>query len=541
MAGSSTAERALQRDRDSLRQARVVARTLVLRRTTVFVGGAILVIAGVRVGLDLWNRDVSWLLYVSQRVLHGERLYTEVFENNPPLIVWFGIPFAAIGGALGIPAIDFFYAFILVAAPVVVWSCDRILARDLPAQFRGVFAVFLLAVLTVGPGFGFGERAHLMLLGCLPYLALLSARRSSLSPAARAASGLAAGFGLALKPFYLLIWLFALAAAVRRRGIRYTLALEHWAAAAVLLAYGLSVVAFTPYVSLLGVFYANYAWRAPYSVLVLRLGTALLAAAWLWTLLVPCRRRLGSLRDVFLTSATAAWFVMLLQGKGYPYHYYPVVALAGLVLVMGFWDAAASLDLERNARTALRTAASLVLVAGVLPLSAGLADYSLRQHAPMRQYIRTLLPVLKQYRSVAIFSQVLHAAFPLVSYAKVRWALPGPDLGFVGVYVRNRAGVNSSDRADLSGSSPVEERMRHRVVDALVATPPDLIIVDTPPVMWGAPVDYIGYLSTDPRFAALFEGYGFVEDIMGCRIYSRYSQAAAPAPAAAGGPCAPSW
>ena len=39
--------------------------------------------------------DVSWLLYVAERILDGARPYVDVVEVNPPLIVWLNVAVAA--------------------------------------------------------------------------------------------------------------------------------------------------------------------------------------------------------------------------------------------------------------------------------------------------------------------------------------------------------------------------------------------------------------------------------------------------------------
>ena len=44
--------------------------------------------------------DVAWLLYVARKWLGGERLYEDLVEVNPPLIVWiYALPAMAAGWA----------------------------------------------------------------------------------------------------------------------------------------------------------------------------------------------------------------------------------------------------------------------------------------------------------------------------------------------------------------------------------------------------------------------------------------------------------
>src|SRR5664279_576170 len=47
--------------------------------------------------------DVAWLLYVARKWLGGQRLYEDLVEVNPPLIVWiYAVP-AALAGWLDVP------------------------------------------------------------------------------------------------------------------------------------------------------------------------------------------------------------------------------------------------------------------------------------------------------------------------------------------------------------------------------------------------------------------------------------------------------
>jgi hypothetical protein len=47
--------------------------------------------------------DIAWLLYVSQEWLAGRRLYIDLIEVNPPMIVWILALPAALSAVLGSP------------------------------------------------------------------------------------------------------------------------------------------------------------------------------------------------------------------------------------------------------------------------------------------------------------------------------------------------------------------------------------------------------------------------------------------------------
>src|SRR5690348_9425733 len=48
--------------------------------------------------------DVAWLLHIANQWLHGRRLYVDIVEVNPPLIVWLSAIPVLVGDAIGISA-----------------------------------------------------------------------------------------------------------------------------------------------------------------------------------------------------------------------------------------------------------------------------------------------------------------------------------------------------------------------------------------------------------------------------------------------------
>ena len=64
--------------------------------------------------------DIAWLLYVTQEWLAGRRLYVDLIEVNPPMIVWILALPAALSAVLGVSAklvaVPFFAACMLGSA-----------------------------------------------------------------------------------------------------------------------------------------------------------------------------------------------------------------------------------------------------------------------------------------------------------------------------------------------------------------------------------------------------------------------------------------
>ncbi|TGQ38615.1 hypothetical protein [Mesorhizobium sp. M00.F.Ca.ET.216.01.1.1] len=92
----------------------------------------------------LWGTipDTSWLITVCERMLSGERLYSQIYETNPPFSVWLYMPPVAMGRMLGI-------------APEILVRAWTYLAALVGLSFSGVIVRRA----------GFPETASLLALG----------------------------------------------------------------------------------------------------------------------------------------------------------------------------------------------------------------------------------------------------------------------------------------------------------------------------------------------------------------------------------------
>jgi hypothetical protein len=180
--------------------------------------------------------DIAWLLYVAQQWLAGRRLYVDLIEVNPPMIVWILALPAALSAALGVTAklvaVPFFAACMLGSAG---WCAN--LLRGYGPLGNAPLPLFAAVgtVLLVLPGPEFGQREHLLVAAALPYLCLFarSLDRAQTRPVDETIAGILAGFGCALKPQFLLA--FALLEIVGgMHGLRLLRRMSVSAAAAVL-------------------------------------------------------------------------------------------------------------------------------------------------------------------------------------------------------------------------------------------------------------------------------------------------------------------
>ena len=164
----------------------------------------------------IWN-DQAWLLYAAQRLLQGDRLYVDLLETNPPLIVWLStIPviIAQVIGTTSLTGLIVCVAFLAIC--ICVW-CLYLYAEGNQAGQAIVpwIATILMYATIIQPSMNslgglrpdFAQREHVVALFLMPYL-FATARRLDRRPLSRKQSilvGLAAAVSLSLKPYNVLI------------------------------------------------------------------------------------------------------------------------------------------------------------------------------------------------------------------------------------------------------------------------------------------------------------------------------------------------
>ncbi len=292
------------------------------------------VFAGAAVAEVQWrpmNGDASWYVYVAGRLLDGDRPYVDLIDTNPPLILWLDMAVVAAGRALGIEPLRAFQLAVFGAIGLSLalsWLASRGLPRTLREACLAAFGFMLL----VGVGPAFGQREHLAVALILPYAFAVASEARGDRPPARLAilTGLLAGVGFSLKPFFVLI-----AAAVEmwlgsRRGRRVWARPQALAIAAVIIVYGALIMVITPQ-------YFDAARRlAPLYPAHNPMGSTLVANSWRLVIVVAAmalawasiRRRSPGFVEVFLL--IDAWFTvsLYLTGKGWDYHWFPPLAFS---------------------------------------------------------------------------------------------------------------------------------------------------------------------------------------------------------------------
>jgi hypothetical protein len=474
------------------------------------------------------NPDAAWLLYAAARVLGGDRLYADILEINPPLIIWLNLPVALVSQATGWSDAAVFRVAVLALVAASCVACGW-LAGIVPAgsdaatraRRRWVGAAVLFVLLPLVGGM-FGQREHLLLVLLLPLVGLTALRveGTGVRPAVAALIGLAGGVGLALKPHYGIAWLLLVGYRWWAGG-RWARPLlpEDTAVLAVGIGYPLLVLLLTPaYFPLVAGAardYLGYGSRP--------LGYVLLddsPALWFYVALVAWLAFDGGPRRTPLSGALAATglgavVAIAAQHKGWSYHYLPLTGCAFL-LAMSTLRAAGA----RRRRWDLRLVYAVIVALFAATMSGlivrrafGPLDPRERRQVAARDAVREQAGA----RTILVLSSQLRDAFPLANDTRLRWVGGYPNMWMSLVYYpggQTEGGAYHSPPA----MPPGERAAFERTVRAVVQGRPDLLVVESPQLNarrtgLAGGFDFLGYLAQDSSCAAALSRYRRSADV----------------------------
>ncbi len=493
-------------------------------------------LCGLPVFLGILNHDVAWFLHAAGRILSGQRLYVDVVEINPPLIVWLNLGPVLLARSLDLSTILSFRLIMLGVLAGSLLLARWILAREhpgRPALHRQVLIPAMIALVALA-GADFGQREHLMLALVFPYLLLASARAKGrpIGPGLAWIVGLAAGVGIALKPHFLLPWVAIEAdLAWGRRGWHARPRPEAVAVAAVGLTYAVAVMLFVPeYASMLRWAMPVYARCAQASVSTMIGEPATLITA-IAALAYAAVRPQGDHRErcrLLMIATVSLLAIAFIQDKGFPYHFYPALA-TGLILIgliPAGWSEAGGhpsklvIPLTRGilAVLVLAISASRVQECRIWRGNPGESDTTAGRMIRLEEE-------LVHSGSVFTFSAGVGPSFPSITYSRVGWASRHPCLWFLAAFHPDGVPAGSL----IAGRTPPvmdepEQSLRESVVSDLIRARPTLLFVDEPednPAFGGRRFDFLEYYQIDPRFAEFLRHYERITRLDRFDVYRR--------------------
>lgn len=284
------------------------------------------------------DSDVASQLGIAQRIHEGARLYRDIIEVNPPLWFWMALPVDSLASLLHVKAASVLIASFVLLIGLSLAATNSLIAH-IEAGRRTLFLAYAALILTALPWVHFGQREQIVLIGALPYAALIAARREGRQVPALLAVGIGVGaaLGFALKHYFLIVpgllevWLLA-GMGRRWRPLRpETLAVAGVGAtyAAALLINRDYLTRIVPLVRLAYGAFGPRSIRFLLNPYVIVSGGLLAFTAAHAKLLF---KRSSALAAALFVAAIAFAATYFIQFKGWPYHTIPMLGCASLSL-----------------------------------------------------------------------------------------------------------------------------------------------------------------------------------------------------------------
>lgn len=467
------------------------------------------------------NTDVSWGITMAEKVLDGQRLYVDVIEVNPPATVFLYIVPVLIARALSWRPELMVDTCVFLAAGVSLWFSGRLLIAARICDKINVWplAVLFAAALMLLPARTFAEREHIALIIFLPVLALLAMRAKGAAPSLTSiiVSGIAAGFIVIIKPHFVFAIAFtAIAAALCIKSWKLLFVPEFFIAGAMAVLY-LALVAvyfpifFSDMVPLLAMVYLPI--KVPFSEFIVRFATPL----WVTTLfvIVMLKRKavFGPPGCLLLAASFGFAIPYYLQQKGWPYHSYPMLALALIAAAIAFverWHGSptpAETMFTRSLR--LATAFTLAVLTAITFCWMILAVDVSALAEPIRK--------IKAHPKIIAITSDIGIGHPLTRQVEGTWVGRVGSLWITtGAKLRQKREILAPELQ--TRLMALAERDRVMLTEDIERTRPDIILIERPDF---AGYDWKAWAATDPAISRQLKAYREIETINGIAILRR--------------------
>ena len=469
----------------------------------------------------LISHDISWLLYLTKNYIGGEKLYVDLVEVNPPLIFWLMSP--AVWGAktLGLSLSFAYKIYVFLLSIISLLLCSRYLQR-LKIEASGLVLCLLAFVMTLLPAWNFGQREHLMVILCLPYLFLIMARRDKILVPSwlMLISVFLAVLAFCIKPYFVIVpasleiyLLFSVGLrGVFRRPDPYLLV-------AGALAYVGLIFTLTPEYLSEVVSYAREVYTIGYNaepLMVAKRAGAMLMAMACFGLLIVVKpiKWMNAFIAVMLVAAIGSVASYGLQMKGWDYHKIPattMIFMAGVYICVVHFEFLQQQVYKK------------IAIIGLMASMALMGSTALTEMQNPNNHRRVWGEVIENYPgtdSFLIMSANVYQGFPLTTEENLIWASRFPCLWMLpGLQLKRRA---------ISGTTPlldeIDAYIKVSVAEDIERYKPELIIVDATKRKHhfaDLNYDYIPDFLSQAEFAVQWKHYKKVDNLYGFDIYQR--------------------
>jgi hypothetical protein len=472
------------------------------------------------------GHDQLWFLMMAHRWLAGAQLYgPQIFDSNPPGIVWLSAVPVLLAHALHLPTTFTAKLLITLLETAASFLSLYFLRRARPTHSYELPALLFAAITLfyVIPARDFGQRDQILAFLILPYI--LAAAVPHRLTLARIAAGIMAAIGICLKPHHALIPIAIELTLLLKPSsptplptrLRNLLRPEPILIALIGLTFLAAIHHLTPlyFTSALPILHETYWAIGHLSIPALSLeAIELLILAAISIALRP-RSRVVLLLQITALAATAAYFI---QGTGWYYQQLPAIDLFAAALTLQLLDRIASKPFTIPTWLPKATAALSILAIVLTTYFTGspfTPDRAFAITNPDPAFFTALAPGTP----VAILTTSVDAAMMPIERYHLTWAQRTNNLWLLPAILRSE---NPSASAPPTRTLPPAaiaqlDTLQHRwMIEGLTRWHPTLILIDRcqdPTVHCQELEDrhdnLLAFFLRDPAFATLWTHYTY--------------------------------
>ena len=456
------------------------------------------------------SHDDSWYLIATRKFLDGAQIYVDIIEINPPLNFYLTVPVLWLADATGLSDTAAYAVHTCILSAVCgLWLVRILRASTLSAAEQKILLFAALACLLLLPISEWAQREHLLFVYAMPYFLheIVGRERISIPVWERFLLGVVATFGIALKPYFLLIpAAIALVGPVKelfRRGF----APANLGLAAGLLSYALFTIVVHPgfFSDILTVAQKIYGAIGYDAATVLVRGETF-GVLLFFALFFVGGRAQDPISWRFAAAVAATTVSYLVQFKGWNYHLIPLLAF----LLMGtVWLAHAKAIFKGSSLVPKAVVATLVMITLGAQLTAG--PYRPRTLEPLSPFVKD------KGETMVVYSTNLSMAFPFVNAVEGTWASRYPAQWIVpGAVIETRSKRCPADRDHCAPFEKILDDARQSNTEDFLRYQPRLVVFDVreeKSYFHGVDFDFLEFQLEDPRFAKAWSDYEKVGEV----------------------------
>ena len=466
--------------------------------------------------------------------MSGKKLYSDIIEVNPPLIVYAFVVLKYFAQLTGIRDLVLFQYTVFTISLISIYLTYRILSLDITKSDRFYIAslcFLLLYLFTTGNGLMFGQREHLTVMLCLPYLFMTALRCRDVRFTGKISviTGVMAGLGIAMKPFFIPAWLAIEIYAVYFQSYLSLKRPEHLSLLTVFIVYALCILIFTPdYIHIAFKYidiYRGY-YTSDFATLLTQNSTLIAVLVIIADAIIPRGPALKHIRGLLSVSLVMFLLAVFLQDKGWDYHWICVHVITCILFAVMMIDGSLKLNRITGRTLFMKTTAGLIIALSVV---ISVTDhYSVRKRwdamANAPYYLSDFIGLVSKYiphGTISSLSPTVQVVWPLINYTGIKWGSRYNNMWLIpGIFHQAGVSPKAFTYRPLNTVSRTERGFINNVIDDLEVNQPGLLIVPKlPPEPEMKGFSYIAYFSRDSRFRKIFNTYKSAGDMDVYKIY----------------------